>query len=109
MDRHAFGCTIPCGTVIFNCHGSGMQVEWLNPDNVVINSFIHTTIQSKKMHMLITVLTLKLMYILAIPGTGLLIITDPQVIDSGIYTCRAKANHSDYDEITLTITSRKIT
>ena len=48
------------------------------------------------------------MYI-AIPGTGFVTITDPQVTDSGIYTCRAKDNHSDYDEVKLTITKRKIT
>ena len=45
----------------------------------------------------------------AVPGTGLMIIRDPQVTDSGIYTCRAKANHSDYDEVTLTITKCEMT
>ena len=45
---------------------------------------------------------------IAISGTGLLTITDPQVTDSGTYTCRAKANHSDYDEIKLTVVSCKM-
>ena len=51
------------------------------------------------------------MYIIciAIPGTGLLTITDPQVTDSGTYTCRAKANYSDYNETKVTINKRKIT
>ena len=50
------------------------------------------------------------MYIIciAIPDTGLLTITDPQLTDSGTYTCRAKANHSDYDEINVNINKRKI-
>ena len=38
-----------------------------------------------------------------------MMITNPQVADSGRYTCRAKANHSDYDEVTLTFTQSKIT
>ena len=38
---------------------------------------------------------------------GFVTITNPQVTDSGIYTCRAKANHSDYDEVTLIIRKRK--
>ena len=45
---------------------------------------------------------------IALPGTGLLRITDPQVADSGTYTCRAKANHSDYDETKLTVVSCKM-
>ena len=50
------------------------------------------------------------MYIICIviPGIGLLTITDPQVTDSGIYTCRLKTNHSDYDETNVTIPKRKI-
>ena len=37
-----------------------------------------------------------------------MIITNPQVTDSGMYTCRAKANHSENDEVMLTFTERKI-
>ena len=51
------------------------------------------------------------MYIIciAIPGTlELLTITDPQVTDSGTYTCREKADHSNYYKIRLAITKRKI-
>ena len=36
-------------------------------------------------------------------------ITNPQVTDSGRYTCRAKANHSENDELMLTVKQRKIT
>ena len=37
-----------------------------------------------------------------------MIIQNPQVTDSGKYTCRAKANHSDNDEVMLTFTQREI-
>ena len=35
-------------------------------------------------------------------------IEDPQVTDSGRYTCRAKANHSDIDEVMVIVKQRKI-
>ena len=37
----------------------------------------------------------------------LLKIDDPQVTDSGKYTCRVTSNHSDDDELTLKVTLRK--
>ena len=35
-----------------------------------------------------------------------MMIENPQVADSGRYTCRVKANHSENDEITLTVKQR---
>ena len=44
---------------------------------------------------------------IVIDGTGLMKIRNPQVADSGRYTCRAKNNHSDTDEWILTVKQRK--
>ena len=35
-------------------------------------------------------------------------IENPQVIDSGRYTCREKANHTDTDEVMVIVKQRKI-
>ena len=49
----------------------------------------------------------KLCNFVTLDYAGLVRITDPQVTDSGIYTCRTKADHSDYEEVTLIVTKRK--
>ena len=51
--------------------------------------------------------TYKLCNFVTLDYAGLVRITDPQVTDSGIYTCRAKADYSDYEEVTLIVTKRK--
>ena len=55
----------------------------------------------------VNVHTYKLCNFVTLDYAGLVRITDPQVTDSGIYTCRAKADHSDYDEVKLIVSKRK--
>ena len=51
--------------------------------------------------------TYKLCNYVTLDDAGLVRITDPQVIDSGIYTCRVKSNHSDYEEVKLIVSKCK--
>ena len=47
--QSASTCTIPCKPLLLHCALSGIEIEWLSPKNIVINSSTDTRIvQSKK-------------------------------------------------------------
>ena len=107
IDMSAETCTIPkCSSVSFHCFAHDEEIEWLNPNNTVINSTTSSRIYSKILYYSIPLSTIFLCTYIAIALTGLMTITNPQISDSGRYTCRAKANHSNHDEVMLMVNQR---